>query len=152
MRAALKPVDPASNPYLNGVFAPVDDGLDVAELPVVGKIPEDLRGAYLRNGPNVKFPPLGSYTYPLDGEGMIHGLWLADGRARYRNRYVLTKGLEAEMRAGRALYGGLMTPPRPTRGARRTGPGPRRLQALARHQHRPSCPSFPGAGRGNCSL
>ena len=46
------------NPYLNGVFAPVDDGLDVADLPVVEKIPENLRGADLRNGPNVKFPPL----------------------------------------------------------------------------------------------
>jgi carotenoid cleavage dioxygenase-like enzyme len=113
MAAALKPIDPASNPYLNGVFAPVDDELDVADLPVIGNIPEDLRGAYLRNGPNVKFPPLGSYTYPLDGDGMIHGVWLTDGRARYRNRYVLTKGLKAEIRAGRALWGGLMTPTDP---------------------------------------
>ena len=29
-----------------------------ADLPVIEKIPEDLRSAYLRNGPNVKFPPL----------------------------------------------------------------------------------------------
>jgi carotenoid cleavage dioxygenase-like enzyme len=110
MPAVPKPIDRASNPYLNGVFAPVDDGLDVADLPVRGKIPEDLHGAYLRNGPNVKFPPLGSYTYPLDGDGMIHGIWLADGRARYRNRYIMTKGLKAEIRAGRALWGGIMTP------------------------------------------
>ena len=40
---------------------------------------------------------------------MIHGVWLAEGRARYRNRYVLTKGLKAEMRAGRGLSGELMT-------------------------------------------
>ena len=53
-----EPIHPARNPYLNGVFAPVDDGLDVADLPVVEKIPENLRGADLRNGPNVKFPPL----------------------------------------------------------------------------------------------
>jgi carotenoid cleavage dioxygenase-like enzyme len=25
----------------------------------------------MRNGPNPKFPPLGSYTYPLDGDGMV---------------------------------------------------------------------------------
>jgi carotenoid cleavage dioxygenase-like enzyme len=56
MAAALGPIDPASNPYLNGVFAPVDDEFDVADLPVIGNIPEDMRGAYLRNGPNVKFP------------------------------------------------------------------------------------------------
>ena len=55
---ATEPIYPARNPYLNGVFAPVDGGLDVADLPVIEKIPEDLRSAYLRNGPNVKFPPL----------------------------------------------------------------------------------------------
>ena len=141
MAAALKPVDPASNPYLNGVFAPVDDGLDVADLPVLGKIPEDLRGAYLRNGPNTKFPPLGSYTYPLDGDGMIHGLWLADRRARYRNRYVLTKGLKAEMRAGRALYGGLMTPAVPSAELAGPDPDPEGFKLLpdiniVRHAHR----------------
>jgi carotenoid cleavage dioxygenase-like enzyme len=141
MRAALKPVDPASNPYLNGVFAPVDDALDVADLPVRGRIPEDLRGAYLRNGPNVKFPPLGSYTYPLDGDGMIHGLWLADGRARYRNRYVMTKGLKAEIRAGRALWGGLMTPAVPPAELAGPDPDPEGFKLLpdiniVRHAHR----------------
>jgi hypothetical protein len=45
MAAATEPVDPATDPYLNGVFAPVDDGLDVADLPIIGKIPEDLRGS-----------------------------------------------------------------------------------------------------------
>jgi carotenoid cleavage dioxygenase-like enzyme len=89
---------------------------------VVGRIPDDLRGVYLRNGPNPKFPPLGSYTYPLDGDGMIHGVWLADGKARYRNRYVLTKGLAAEMKAGRALWGGVMTPAAPP--AALAGPDP----------------------------
>ena len=113
MAAAHGPIDPAGNPYLSGPFAPVDDELDAARLPVIGRIPGDLRGVYLRNGPNMKFPPLGSYTYPLDGDGMIHGVWLDDGQARYRNRYVLTKGLQAEIRAGRALWGGLMTPVRP---------------------------------------
>jgi carotenoid cleavage dioxygenase-like enzyme len=141
MAAALKPVDPASNPYLNGVFAPVDDGLDVADLRVIGKIPEDLRGAYLRNGPNAKFPPLGSYTYPLDGDGMIHGLWLADGRARYRNRYVMTKGLKAEISAGRALYGGLMTPAVPPAEFAGPDPDPEGFKLLpdiniVRHAHR----------------
>ncbi len=116
MKSAPDPVDPAGHPYLSGIFAPVDNELDAADLTVVGTIPDDLRGLYLRNGPNVKFPPLGSYTYPLDGDGMIHGVWLADGRARYRNRYVLTKGLAAEIRAGRALWGGLMTPVGPPAG------------------------------------
>jgi carotenoid cleavage dioxygenase-like enzyme len=109
----LKPIDPAGNPALCGVMAPVDDEISATDLPVTGRIPEDLRGVYLRNGPNPKFTPLGSYTYPLDGDGMIHGVWLQDGKARYRNRYVLTRGLAAEIRAGRALWGGIMTPTAP---------------------------------------
>ncbi|HZU90197.1 MAG TPA: carotenoid oxygenase family protein, partial [Stellaceae bacterium] len=111
--AGLEPVDPAANPYLSGAFAPVDEECDVSDLPIEGRLPEDLRGVYLRNGPNPKFPPLGSYTYPLDGDGMVHGIWLAEGKARYRNRYVLTRGLAAEIRAGRALWGGLLTPATP---------------------------------------
>ena len=113
MAMTPEPVTPASNPYLSGIFAPVDNEIDVADLAVIGKIPQDLRGIYLRNGPNTKFPPLGSYTYPLDGDGMIHGVWLSESRARYRNRYVMTKGLQAEVRAGHALWGGIMTPVTP---------------------------------------
>jgi carotenoid cleavage dioxygenase len=49
-------------------MAPVDEELSAANLPVTGRIPDDLRGVYLRSGPNPKFTPLGSYTYPLDGD------------------------------------------------------------------------------------
>ncbi len=141
MNGALKPIDPAGHPALSGVLAPVDDELSVTDLPVVGRIPDDLRGVYLRNGPNPKFPPLGSYTYPLDGDGMIHGVWLEDGKARYRNRYVLTKGLAAEIRAGRALWGGIMTPAAPPPELAGPDPDPGGDKVLAdinivRHAHR----------------
>jgi carotenoid cleavage dioxygenase len=36
---------------------------------------------------------------------MIHAVTLRDGKASYRNAWVRTKGLEAEIRAGRPLYG-----------------------------------------------
>ncbi len=141
MEGEPRPIDPAGNLYLSGAFAPVDDELDLVDLPVAGKIPEDLRGVYLRNGPNAKFPPLGSYTYPLDGDGMIHGVWLADGHARYRNRYVLTKGLQAEIRAHRALWGGIMTPaaPSPELAGPDQDPGGDKLLPginIIRHAHR----------------
>jgi carotenoid cleavage dioxygenase-like enzyme len=107
----MKPVDPASVAHLKGIFAPIQDEIDVGLLEVVqGSIPRELTGVYLRNGPNCRFPPLGSYTYPLDGDGMLHAIELADGQARYRNRYVCTPGLAAEERAGRALWGGVLTP------------------------------------------
>jgi carotenoid cleavage dioxygenase len=106
----LTVVDPDSNMHLRGRFAPIREEIDAGELPVIGSIPTDLTGLFVRNGPNPEFPPLGSFTYPLEGDGMVHGVWLADGSARYRNRWVRTRGLRAEERAGRALYGGLLTP------------------------------------------
>jgi carotenoid cleavage dioxygenase len=110
----LQPVDPAANAHLSGRFAPVHREVDDDELPVEGTLPTDLTGAYVRNGPNPRYTPLGSYTYPMEGDGMLHGVWLENGRARYRNRWVYTNGLEADMRAGRALFGGLMTPAPPS--------------------------------------
>lgn len=103
-------VDPAQHPFLQGPYAPVDEEVDVDDVRVEGRIPDELHGTYLRNGPNPQFAPLGSYTYPFDGDGMVHRLTFADGRVSYRNRWVETRGLAAERRAARALYGGLLTP------------------------------------------
>jgi carotenoid cleavage dioxygenase len=110
MNDSLQPVDPSTIPELSGRFEPVSAEIVADDLPVEGEIPGELWGAYLRNGPNPRFTPLGSYTYPLEGDGMVHGLFLENGRARYANRWVRTRGMEAEERAGRPLYGGLLTP------------------------------------------
>ena len=110
MSEALVAVDPATVVELSGRFEPIDSEIDATDLPVQGHLPRDLTGSYLRNGPNPRFTPLGSYTYPLEGDGMVHGLWLEEGRARYANRWVRTQGMDAEERAGRALFGGLLTP------------------------------------------
>jgi len=100
---------PAVNPYLSGNFAPVQDELLVNELPVTGEIPKDLTGIYMRNGPNPQFAPI-RYTFPYDGDGMIHAVYIAEGKAHYRNRYVETKGLMKERRAGKTLYGSSIHP------------------------------------------
>ncbi len=100
----------SDDPLLSGNFAPVQDELSVAKLAVsAGAIPPALEGAYFRNGPNPAFEPL-SYTYPFDGDGMVHGVYLSGGQASYRNRFIETRGLKAERREGRALYGGVTAP------------------------------------------
>ncbi len=76
---------------------------------VAGRIPADLRGAYMRNGPNPLFKPI-FYAYPMDGDGMVHAVYLDNGKARYRNRFVQTSSLATERRAGRAVYGSFMRP------------------------------------------
>ena len=106
----LQLVNPSTIPQLSGRFEPIGSEIKADHLSVEGSLPSDLTGGYFRNGPNPRFTPLGSYTYPLEGDAMIHGLWLEGGTARYANRWVRTKGMAAEERAGHALYGGIMTP------------------------------------------
>lgn len=103
---------PPTTPFLKAGFAPVFDELNVENLVVRGAIPRDMTGTFMRNGPNPAYAPL-SYSYPFDGDGMIHALYFDGGRVSYRNRFVMTRGLKAERRAGRAIYGGLMRPIRP---------------------------------------
>jgi carotenoid cleavage dioxygenase len=94
------------NPYLSGPYEPVADERDDVGLEVVGTLPPQLRGTYVRNGPNPALAPKGRY-HVFDGDGMVHAVQIRDGAASYRNRWVRSAGLEAELRAGEALFGGL---------------------------------------------
>ena len=110
---AVEPVDvpwTSDDPHLSGNFLPVRNETTTGNLKVLsGRIPPDLRGVYMRNGPNSEFKPI-SFAYPLDGDGMIHAVYLEDGKARYRNRFVQTAGLAVERRVGRAVYGSFTLP------------------------------------------
>ncbi len=81
----------AGNPYLTGNFAPVADERDDPALAVTGAIPPELDGLLLRNGPNPIAPDPAAYHWFI-GDGMLHGIELRDGKARYRNRWVRTDG------------------------------------------------------------
>jgi carotenoid cleavage dioxygenase len=95
------------DPFLTGVYEPVHDEIDAAQLEVEGELPPDLHGTFLRNGPNPMFEPKGRY-HIFDGDGMLHGVTLdGTGTASYRNRWVRTEGLATEERLGRAVYGGM---------------------------------------------
>lgn len=97
------------NPYLGGVYAPVHEEVTAGELEVIGEIPADLAGAYLRNGPNPRYEAAGRYHW-FDGDGMLHALSFDGGRASYRNRWIRTRGFEREGGDGRALWTGIMEP------------------------------------------
>jgi carotenoid cleavage dioxygenase-like enzyme len=74
--------------FLAGNYAPVMKELTTHDLPVTGAIPPELTGWYLRNGPNPHDAAGGHWFF---GDGMIHGVRLAGGRAvSYRNRWVRT--------------------------------------------------------------
>jgi len=75
--------------HLQGNFAPVQEEKTAFDLEVRGAIPPELSGLYLRNGPN---PRSGRSPHWFFGDGMVHGVALADGEAQwYRNRWVRTR-------------------------------------------------------------
>lgn len=102
---------PSNHPYLNGAWTPLHEEATVENFPVIeGAIPTDIDGIYLRNTENPVHQAPGRY-HPFDGDGMIHQVSFSGGRASYRNRFVRTRGFEAEQEAGGALWGGLMDGP-----------------------------------------
>jgi carotenoid cleavage dioxygenase len=98
------------NPYLRGIHAPTVHETTAVELRVVeGELPRDLYGAYVRNGPNSVFEPTNLYHW-FDGDGMVHGVYLRDGRASYRSRLIRTACLADETARGGAIWPGIMGP------------------------------------------
>ncbi|WP_281982482.1 carotenoid oxygenase family protein [Thalassorhabdomicrobium marinisediminis] len=107
---------PNDNPYLNGPHKPIDLEYTAKgpDLEVIGEIPKDLQGMYVRNGHNQVHEPIGRY-HPFDGDGMLHAVWFNEGKVEYRNRYTMTTGLMAERAAGRSLWPGMIEPRKATR-------------------------------------
>jgi carotenoid cleavage dioxygenase len=74
--------------HLSGNNAPVAEEVDVVSANVVGAIPPDLNGTFVRNGPN---PATGWSAHLYDGDGMLHAITLGNGKCLgYRNRWVRT--------------------------------------------------------------
>lgn len=82
------PFDPSRPWWLQANFAPVARELDAVDLEVEGALPPELSGLYVRNGSN---PASGDSPHWFFGDGMVHGVRLAGGKAvAYTNRYVRT--------------------------------------------------------------
>nr|AGK38338.1 lignostilbene-alpha,beta-dioxygenase-like protein [Nostoc sp. 'Peltigera membranacea cyanobiont'] len=98
------------SPYLTGNFSPIQTEITANDLPIIGELPTDLSGIFVRNGPNPQFSPKGDYKW-IDGDGMLHGVEINNGKATYRNRYVQTRGFKLEQKVGRAVWTSLMESP-----------------------------------------
>ena len=103
------------NGYLAGNFGPVDREVTAFNLRVEGRIPVELEGRYLRNGPNPAVAPDPQTYHWFTGDGMVHGLRLRGGKAEwYRNRWVRSQRL--------ALQRGEEPPAGPVNGGMTGGP------------------------------
>ncbi len=98
--SATESSNPFTDPgaYLTGNYAPVADEITAFDLAVLGELPAELAGRYVRNGPNPIAPAqLDPATHHwFVGDGMVHGIRLHEGRAEwYRNRYVGSPAVSA---------------------------------------------------------
>ena len=86
-----------NNRSLNGPFEPWHQEADTFDLEVVGKIPLELNGALYRtsSNPHVQPPHPNRYHW-FDGDGMIYGVFLRDGRAHASSRWVRTAAFKVE--------------------------------------------------------
>ncbi len=82
------------NKYLEGIYAPIPGDVTALDLEVIGELPQELQGRYLRNGPNPVTPVDPATYHWFTGDAMVHGVRLRDGRAEwYRARSVRSTGV-----------------------------------------------------------
>jgi carotenoid cleavage dioxygenase-like enzyme len=93
-----------SNPFLTANFAPVQTENVIYDLPVKGSIPEELNGRFLRIGPNPAPGSAGKNYHWFMGTGMVHGLRLEGGKAKwYRNNYVITDAVAGILKKNKLM-------------------------------------------------
>jgi len=93
------------HPYLHGHHAPNRFEADAPDLVIEGEIPHDLAGVFYRNGPEPLHPTRGDEYHWFDGDGMVYGFFIENGRVSMRNRWVRTEKFELEKAAGERLFG-----------------------------------------------
>lgn len=98
--------DPTRNPYLMGNYAPVQHENEpywIQQSHIVGRVPRDISGVYLRNGPNPKFIPSNGRQHWFDGDSMIHAIRIKNGKIQYMNKWAMTDKLQLEMKKNKPL-------------------------------------------------
>ena len=90
------PVD--RNPYLKGNYAPISKEYSYEIKDV--QAPKDITGFYLRNGPNTKVLTPSNRVHLFDGDGMVHGMKIKNGKLFYSNRFNQTNRLLEEEQKG----------------------------------------------------
>jgi 9-cis-epoxycarotenoid dioxygenase len=85
-----QPLPKTANPSVQiaGNFAPVTELPVQHSLPIVGRIPDSIRGVYVWNGTNPLHEPVADHHF-FDGDGMVHVVHFKDGSASLTWKYTV---------------------------------------------------------------
>lgn len=89
---------------------PVSVEWSARDLPVEGRIPAEIDGAFFRAVPDPTHPPLFEDDHALSADGMVSRFRVQDGHVDHDIRYVRTPRFEAERVARRSLFGRYRNP------------------------------------------
>lgn len=98
-------VDFSGQPTMKGFFSPQRYDADIGDCEVVGKIPHDLQGAFVRLGGEWYYPPSFADDAALNTDGYVSMFRFRRGRVDYKGRFVRTERFRRNLAAGRQLYG-----------------------------------------------
>ena len=100
----------ARDPRLLGWKGVIEKRLETAALEITGKLPEELRGTFYRNGPARHERAGHRYQHWFDGDGMVQAFRFDGGSVSHHGRMVETAKLAAEEQAGQHRFPGFGTP------------------------------------------
>ena len=97
-------------PEFMGLNTPVRTESHAPNLVVKGTLPPELEGAFFRAVPDPAFPPRYEGDTAISGDGMISRFLFKNGRVDHDIRFVKTARHQAEVKAGRSLFGRYRNP------------------------------------------
>jgi carotenoid cleavage dioxygenase-like enzyme len=98
-------VDFSNQPTMKGFFAPTRFEADVYDCEVIGKIPTDMNGAFVRLGGDWFYPPKLPNDSPFNVDGYINMFRFKNGIVDYKGRWVKTPRFNADRAAHKQLFG-----------------------------------------------
>src|SRR6478752_2638756 len=88
-----------------GFFAPMRFEADITDCEVIGKIPSDLNGSFVRVGGEFLYPPKFPDDAPLNTDGYVSAFRFRNGGVSFKGRWVKTERYQKQVAAQRQLYG-----------------------------------------------
>ncbi|WP_285031453.1 carotenoid oxygenase family protein [Mycolicibacterium sp. lyk4-40-TYG-92] len=91
---------------LLGMYRAAPEHPDEVVLPIIGSVPQELRGTLYRNGPADWESGGFNGVHPFDGDGLVVKFTITGGTVKFRSRYVDTPKRRKELRgAGDRIRG-----------------------------------------------